>query len=193
LRRTYLFVFALVGMTSPGKQATGDLTRGYSKASRINRKEIATEVGDNIELQTLVLGWIKDYKQQAALAGGRSVAELVGNRHQAHKDVAARRAAKKKKKEAQGDGEEESSEGEPRRVQVQPEDLVLRRGQLVFSNWCKKLCLEVMAYVDTGVDMTSLLQLSQMVLHQIMEYIFDLRLHGSAKDKVGTPQKNPTL
>ena len=193
MRRTYFVVFALVGMTSPGKQATGDLTRGYSKASSIDRKEIAIEVGDNIELQTLVLGWIKDYKQQAASAGGRSVAELVGNRHQAHKDVAARRAAKKKKKEAQGDGEDESSEEEAPRVQVQPEDIVLRREQLVFANWCKKLCLEIMAYVDTGVDMTSLLQLPQIVLHQIMEYIFDLRLHGSAKDKVGTPQQNTIL
>ena len=87
MRRTSFVVFALVGMTSPGKQATVDLTRGYSKASSINRKEIAIEVGDNIELQTLVLGWIKDYKQQAAAAGGRSVAELVGNRHQINKDV----------------------------------------------------------------------------------------------------------
>ena len=121
------------------------------------------------------------------------MAELVGNRHQTNKDVAARRAAKKKKKDAQGDGEDESSEEQAPRVQVQLEDIVLRRGQLVFANWCKKLCLEIMAYVDTGVDMTSLLQLPQIVLHQIMEYIFDLRLHGSAKDKVGTPQKNRPL
>ena len=172
MRRTSFVVFALVGMTSPGMQATGDLTRGYSKASAINRKEIANEVGDNIELQTLVLGWIKDYKQQAAAAGWRSVAELAGNRHQTNKDVAARRAAKKKKKDAQGDGEDESSEEQAPRFQVQPEDIVLRRGQLVFANWCKKLCLEIMAYVDTGVDMTSLLQLTQIVLHQIMEHIF---------------------
>ena len=112
------------------------------------------------------------------------MAELVDKKHQAYKS-AANKAQKKKKKAERGEEDEESSESDPR-VLVQPEDIILRRGQLNFSDWSIKLCLEIMALEDNVVDMTSLKLLNRRSLHQIMEYIFDSNLHGDAKDNVGT-------
>ena len=83
--------------TSP-VQATGDLTRGFSNASTKNREAMLEEVGHNIELQTLVFCWIRDYKRQAAASGGRSVAELVENKHQAYKTVATHGAEEQETK-----------------------------------------------------------------------------------------------
>lgn len=46
-----------------------------------------------------------------------------------------------------------------------------------------------MAFVDASVDESVLKGLSQAGQHQNMKYIFDLRLRGTAKDRLGTAQK----
>lgn len=64
--------------------ASGDMTRSYLKSSRQNMQEITKQVGHNLELQSIILNTIKDFKKQKQ-DRDVSFASLVDNTLQSRK------------------------------------------------------------------------------------------------------------
>ena len=65
--------------TGQKKAATRQTSSNYLATSRANLKQIQTECGHNLELQSMLLKNIRDFKDEQAggLAGGQSMADMV--------------------------------------------------------------------------------------------------------------------
>ena len=55
---------------------------------------------------------------------------------------------------------------------------IMRRGVMLFGEWPKQLCMELLEYCDQTAVLEPIRALEQEGLHQVMEFVFDLRLLG---------------
>ena len=115
--------------------ATGRLTTLFTGAQRKQAEEILADIGENVELQVIVKECVAQYKKE------KEEADKVGCTVQDM--VAAKQSSRKRKKEDDEDEETEDEEGT-----VEIDDKPLRRGQLIFANWSKRLIDIAFTYSD---------------------------------------------
>ena len=163
------------------EQASQEMTKNYISTSKDNRKAILEAMGHNIELQSILLNKIRDFHAQRG-DGDVSFSSLVD------KTVASRKKGRPKGSDEEGD--DESDEQVPKKLkmltELPDEQVVLRRGQLVFGEWSLKLCKQLLAYVDPDVSIVGLSRLALPGALQLMEYCFDIRCFGDRKDRAAT-------
>ena len=163
------------------EQASQEMTKHFLSTSKDNRKAILEGMGNNIELQSILLNKIRDFHAQRG-DGDVSFSSLVD------KTVASRKKGRPKGSDEEGD--DESDEQVPKKLkmltELPDEQVVLRRGQLVFGEWSLKLCKQLLAYVDPDVSIVGLSRLALPGALQLMEYCFDIRCFGDRKDRAAT-------
>lgn len=138
-----------------------------------NMKTIQEEAQHNIELQTVILSAIADYKAQKASSTG-SLTEMVANR-------------RKRKTLPGGDGAADDGDNNPENL-VADATLRLDRNKSHWSKWSLDL-LKKLLWFCSPQRMTQkwLLQFKDKSrLLEVLEYAFDLKVMGETPDKPAT-------
>lgn len=166
--------------------ASASIVRSFASASQMNVRNIVKDIEGNIELQAMVQQTIAEYKsaKEAGEATGATVSSMV--------DVAIQK--RKRTSRGIGDGDDEAPGEKKQRVSIDPEDTTLRRGQMCFAEWSKKMQNELILYADLSLDVQAVAAMSKHPesLKEALEAGFGLVCYGDKLDRVGTSHK-PTL
>ena len=170
-----------VGVKVAAKKQTSS---NYLATSKQNLKEIASECGHNLELQSMLLKTIRDFKAEQAtgMSSGQTMADMVNT-------TVERRARKGKRGE---DGDDSGSDEAAMAVDWSSLDDAepLRRGQLVYAKWAHKQMVECLSFMDETCSIVVLKNVKVEGLRQIMVFVLDIRCHGDKLDRVGSEYKS---
>ena len=72
-------------------------------------------------------------------------------------------------------------------VPLPPAAEVIRRRQLTFAGRTHKLATRCISYCDPSVSVSYLQNVELVGVHEIMEFIWDVRIFSDSKDRVGSP------
>ena len=160
-------------------KASSSANRNYMKSDKTNMVTIKQECEGNVELQSMVLNTIAEYKEESAhgLQAKKSFAEMV------------QETTKARKKNRPDESDE--SDDEPAAKVSSTDDIAgwapLRRGQLIFRDWSSKLCLLCIQHMEPGLSCHQLTNVKVDGLKQILEYILDIRVFGSKPHRCADP------
>ena len=147
-------------------------------------KEIASECGHNLEVQSMVLKTIRDFKQEQAIgmSSVQTMADMV--------NTTVERRSKKNKRDEDGDDSGSEEAAEPLDWYSLDEAEPLRRGQLIYAKWAHKQMMECLSFMDETCSIVVLKNVKVEGLRQIMEFVLDIRCHGDKLDRVGSEYKS---
>ena len=129
-----------------------------------------------MELQALVINCIDDYHKQNE-RGNQSFAAKVKNRVDG-----------RKRTNYSSDDADTAKPAE--RLLLVPLPLateVICRGQLTFAGWTHKLATRCISDCDPSVSVSYLQNVELVGVHEIIEFIWDVRIFSDSKDRVGSP------
>jgi hypothetical protein len=155
------------------KKPSATLIRAFEGAMSIHMDEIQTEAGGDLELQLMLVKFIRDYKEvkNSASENLTTVGDVM------HACIADR----KRKRD-----DDEDTPGNPTSI----EDTDIRRGQHIYAMWSTKLVDDLLCYLEPSLfDRKALKRLSLQVKYQVMEMGLDLIMHGDSLDRIGCTNK----
>ena len=159
--------------------ASSSATRNYMKSAKLNMATIKKECEGNVELQSMVLSIIAEYKEESAhgLQIKTTFAEMVQETTK----------ARKKKTLDESDGSDDEPAAKVSRIDDLAGYAPLRRGQLIFRDWSSKLCLLCIQHMEPGLSCHQLTNVKVDGLKQILESILDIRVFGSKPHSCADP------